>query len=318
MAALPQHQDPTLLEADRVLEREENAHASRPYLGMSGLGEDCERKLWYGFRWVQRVTFSAETHKKFIDGHRTEDLLMQRIRRVPGIEIHTVDPETGKQFEVTDFGGHLKGHLDGAAYRLLQAPKIWHVAEVKASEKMADLNKAVVVLGEKTALRQWNFTYYVQAVLYMNYTGMERHWLVCGTPGGREWTGVRTEADPAEAIRQKAKAHRVIFSQHPLERISDNPEFYKCRWCSFRGVCHDGTLPESNCRTCLHVTPTEAGEWHCARWGKVLTVEEQRAGCQAHLYIPSLVPGEQIDASPEGEWVEYRMRDGSTWRDGAQ
>ncbi len=188
--------------------RRENARTPRPYLGMSGIGEECERKLWYSFHWIAPVTFEASTHKKFIDGHRTEDLVMERLRRVPGLEIHTVDPETGQQFGVSDFGGHFKGHLDGAALGLRQAPKTWHVAEVKASEKMDELRDAVREVGEKGALREWNLTYYVQGILYMDYTGMERHWLVCATPGGREWISVRTDPDPVEVMRQKAKARR--------------------------------------------------------------------------------------------------------------
>jgi hypothetical protein len=30
------------------------------------------------------------------------------------------------------------------------------------------------------------------------------------------------------------------------------------------------------------------------------------------------VPGEQVDCSEEEEWIEYKMADGSVWRDGAR
>ena len=318
MAAIPLHQDPTLAEADRVLAETENAKPPRPYLGMSGIGEECERKLWYGFRWVLPVEFDANAHKRFLDGHRTEDLILQRLRRVPGIEVHTIDPETGYQFGVSDLGGHFKGHLDAAICGLIQAPKTWHVGEVKASEKIDDLRKVIAKLGEKNALREWNFTYYVQGVLYMHYTGMERHYLVCSSPGGRDWVSVRTNADPEEALRQRAKAERIVFSQHPLERLSDKPDFYKCRWCSFAEHCHGEAFPRSNCRTCLHSTPLPDGTWGCDRWNKTLSVEDQRKGCPAHLFIPALIPGEQVDANAEEEWVSYRLRNGQDWRDGAK
>jgi hypothetical protein len=42
--------------------------------------------------------------------------------------------------------------------------------------------------------------------------------------------------------------------------------------------------------------------------------DAQQAGCAMHLYIPDLVPGEQIDAGED--WVSYRLRDGAEWRDG--
>ena len=44
-----------------------------------------------------------------------------------------------------------------------------------------------------------------------------------------------------------------------------------------------------------------------------LSEADQRAGCAQHLYLPALVPGEQIDAG-DG-WVEYLFGEGLRWRD---
>lgn len=308
--------DPTLAAADEAIEVQGNSQKPRPYLGMSGIGHDCERNLWYGFRWVGRVTFDAATHKKFIDGHRTEDLVIDRLRRVPGAEVHSADPTTGRQFGVSDLGGHFKGHLDFVILGLLQAPKTWHVGEVKATAEISKLQNGIAKWGEKDALEQWHPTYFAQAQCYMGYTGMERHYLVAASPGGRTWTSVRTNFQPDKFMRIKAKAERVVFAQHPPERISEKADFYKCRWCSFSGQCHDGQLSDSNCRTCLHATPVSDGTWTCARFGDVLPLDKQRAGCGAHLFIPSLVPGEQVNAGED--WVSYRMKDGTVWRDGVQ
>jgi hypothetical protein len=63
-----------------------------------------------------------------------------------------------------------------------------------------------------------------------------------------------------------------------------------------------------------HSTPVDGGSWHCARHDWTLTQDQQRVGCAAHLMIPALVPGEQVDAGDD--WVSYQMRDGSEWRDG--
>jgi hypothetical protein len=45
-----------------------------------------------------------------------------------------------------------------------------------------------------------------------------------------------------------------------------------------------------------------------------LTRQAQEQGCAAHLYIPALVHGGQVDAGED--WVSYTMPDGSEWRDG--
>ncbi len=177
--------DPTLAAADQALEDAENSKPSRDYLGMSAIGASCERMLFYSFRWAQRVRFNAETLKRFADGHSGEDVQAARLRMVPGLTLITVDPETGRQIGFVDDTGHFKGHADGAVLGLLQAPKTWHIWEHKVSEKFKALEKLKAEHGEKAALEKWNPTYYAQAVLYMHYSGISRHYLTCSTPGGR-------------------------------------------------------------------------------------------------------------------------------------
>ena len=58
--------------------------------------------------------------------------------------------------------------------------------------------------------------------------------------------------------------------------------------------------------------------WSCARWNKPLSLAEQKAGCPAHLFVPTLVPGEVVDANDEEEWVLYTLHDGREWRDGVK
>ena len=86
--------------------------------------------------------------------------------------------------------------------------------------------------------------------------------------------------------------------------------------CDHAPVCHvkqvNAAAAEINCRTCLHATPVEGG-WHCARHDKALNDAQQRAACTQHLFIPSLVPGQQIDAGED--WVEYEFDSGNRWRD---
>lgn len=315
MARLPAPADPTLEAVDQALIALGRRRPPRPHLGMSEVGKECNRALWYGFRWSTASDHDAQTLKRFEDGHRSEDLQAERLRLVDGIMLLTHDPETGRQFSFSDHGGHFGGSIDGAILGLIQAPKTWHCWEAKAvgDKAIDELEKIKATYGEKAALKQWRQTYYAQAVLYMHYMGVDRHYLTVSSPGGRRTVSVRTEADETEAQKLIARAKRIIDAQHPPERISEKPDWWQCRMCDHWNVCHGGELPQANCRTCLHATPVEGG-WHCARWDCSLSVEEQRQGCPAHLYIPSLVPGEQEDAGED--WVSYRLPDGSTWTDG--
>lgn len=313
MPPIPRKTDATLDAADTALEARPN-HA-RSYLGLSQVGEPCRRKQWYRFRWALAERFDALTLKRFEDGHRTEDLLVARLRAVPGVTLTSQDETTGRQWEVT-FGEHIKGHLDGAILGLLQAPKSWHVFEAKCCEEKVfrELEKAIETYGEKMALQQWNATYYGQAVTYMHLTGIDRHYLVVSLPGGRgRALSVRTDADPVEAMRLLSRAQRTVTDDTAPERIGPST-YYACRWCAFNIICHASAPAERNCRTCLSSTPEEDGTWSCARFGKTLTAQEQRAGCASHLYLPTLVTGEQIDAGED--WVLYRLASGEEWRDG--
>jgi CRISPR/Cas system-associated exonuclease Cas4 (RecB family) len=311
------HASPTLDYVDEEYAKRRNAEdRRRAYLGISGLGEECERRLWYDFRWVARAQFPAAVRKRFDDGHAGEDIVVERLAKTPGLQVHAKD-ERGEQFEVIELGGHVRGHLDGAILGILESPKVWHVLEVKISEQMDKLLDLASKLGQKNALREWNFKYYVQAILYMHLTGMSRHFTVVAMPGVRAWVSVRTNADPVEAARQLAKAERVVFSDHLPARISERPEFWKCRGCNHADLCHGKVhfpLDPRNCRTCLHSTVRSDGFWSCERHNKIITVDDQERGCNMHLLNPGLVNGKQVDAGQD--WVEYRLAGAERWRDG--
>lgn len=313
MAALPDFVCPALVQADAALEAAQDTRR-RAYLGMSAIGNPCERALWYGLRWAQVIRFDATTLKRFADGHASETVAVDRLKATPGLEVHDTD-DAGDQFGFKDLGGHFSGHMDGVVLGLAQAPKTWHVLEIKASEKWQDLDKARKKVGEKHALADWNPTYYAQAVLYMDYAGLDRHYLVCVSPGARRWTAVRTNADPAFAAILKAKAERIIFTDHAPKRIG-GPDSFTCKWCDWQNLCHGGEAAERNCRTCLHSEALREGGWGCTRLEKELTRPEQEKGCADHRYLPDLVPGEQIDA--RNGVIVYRMADGSEWIDGGQ
>ncbi len=310
MAALPPRIDPTLDAIDRALEAKSQTDKPRPYLGMSAIGQECGRALWYSFRRCGKPQFNALTLKRFADGHLQEDVQAERLRMVPGITLITLDPETGRQLAYSDHGGHFRGHADGIISGILQAPVTIHVWEHKATndKKQAKLEKLKEELGEKNALKAWDDVYYVQAQLYMHYSGHRRHYLTCSSPGGRHTVSCRTDYIKDDAERQINKAARIIFVGRPPERISKDPAWYKCRWCDFKEICHEASPVDRNCRTCAFVTPERAGGWSCTKYDVL-------SPCADHRFIPALVPGEQVDAAEDGAWIEYRMADGSIWRD---
>ena len=325
MAAIPVTGDPTLEAVDRALEARSAAEPQRGYLGMSSIGDECSRKLWYNFHMCGRKNAESCMIRIWDGGHRGEDLMSERLRMVDGIYLETIDPRTGGQFEVRDIGGHFSGHCDGIINGILKAPKTQHIWEHKEVEEssFAKLNKLKIEVGEANALKEWHPIYYAQAVLYMHYFGITRHYLTVTTPGGRDYTSCRTHADSYEAKKLIKKAERIISAPSPLDRLSDNPSWYECKWCDYLEHCHYGKVSVVNCRTCLHSTPIIDGKsatWECQKYGAEISIEtlDSSADCPSHLFIPALIPGSTPqDADEDESWIEYKTDDGTTFRNGA-
>lgn len=239
MVAVPDYSlDPTLEAVHRAVENIENTKPKRTYLGASILGHQCERFIYYQLNFAEKSEpISFKGLYCIEDGHRTEHLIKDRLRLLPNIELFDIDPETNQQigFMEDRFGGHVDGIIRG----LLQAPKTWHIFEAKCcnEKKFNELQKCKDKYGEKSALEQWDFIYYVQAQIYCGKMELDRHYLVCATPGGRDMISCRTEFNKSFYESMLHKKDRILKAQDPPTRISERKEFYVCCWCSFKDFC---------------------------------------------------------------------------------
>lgn len=283
----------TLEASDKAVADEYNSQEQRGYLGMSSIGDECARKLWYRFRNAKQVVFDAKSVKRFLDGHTGEEVMADRLRKVPGIVLITED-DNGKQKEYSDFNGHFSGHSDGDISGLLENPNM-HIWENKnCNEKtFNDLIKLKELHGELNALKKWDATYYAQAQLYMHYSQIHHHYMTVNTPGNRDSIECFTPYNEKDALRLIEKAERIIFSDDAPVRLSENPAWFQCKMCDMRDICHQKTVPETNCRTCLHSTPERDGGWSCA------IGEWKETGCEKHLYLPDMLSGKAVSASEE-------------------
>lgn len=309
MVALPEPVSPTVEAIYAAYEADQDG-GHRPHLGASGIGKKCSRDIWMDWRWVSRVRFPGRVLRLFDTGNHAEARFVADLRRI-GVTVHDVDPATGEQIVVRDTEtGHFGGSMDGVAVGFLEAPKAWHVCEFKthSAKSFADLKKNGVMVSKPQ--------HYAQMQSYMHLEGIDRAFYLAVNKDTDELHGERIRYDAAFGARMVAKAAAIVRSKQPPPRITEDPSWFECRFCDHHPVCHMGKLPEHNCRTCLHSTPTDGGEWVCERKGKHISTEEQRQGCYEHLIIPGMIHGEQIDSAQDGTWVEYRMKDGTTWRDG--
>ena len=279
----PITQEMVRLNAESYQESEEKRH----YLGMSEIGHECERKSWLSFRSTEKANFPPKTILKFEDGHRSEDITAERLKRIPSVELLTLDPATNEQWTYRCYGGHFKGHSDGVII-IDQGGEIPHTAvwEHKCTEQkyFNRLNK-LITTGVDNPLEEWNYSYYAQAQLYMGYSGIHSHLMTVATSGSREYLEVWTKYDDDDFAELFAKAGRIIESQKAPEKIRDAP-VYPCNACHHQELCHGQMVPKPSCKNCLYGSACiSSGKWVCGRGGACPDIFV----CGKHLYNPDFL-----------------------------
>ena len=228
--------------------------------------------------------------------------MAKRLRMLKYIKLETRD-KNDKEYEVSDFSGHVLGHLDGCITGVKAAPKTMHVWEHKSVNptKFKKLKKLKAEHGEKAALELWDSVYYSQCQLYLGLTSLKRHYLTVTTPGGRDMTTCRTNFDPGAFKALREKARRILEAEEAPPKISKKADYYICKWCNFSELCHGNAMAKVHCRTCAHSTPlledqagapgkrVRKGAWKCEYHSQLISSKKQKEGCGDHLYIPSLI-----------------------------
>lgn len=248
----------------------------------------------------------------FETGHHEEARMLDNLEAI-GVTVRRVDPATSKQWACSNINGHFRGHADGVLSGLVEAPKTDHLFEAKThSEKsFKELVSKGVALAKPGHYRQMQ--------MYMHHLGLSRAFYLALNKNTDELYQERVAYDPVIAGQLVARAERIIMSDVPPPKLHDDPNSkmaFACKWCPHFGICHGGEMPKRrNCRTCLSSTPVDGG-FSCDVFNQVNEPHLQRMGCSVHVFIPALVPGEQIDADPEKRTVTYKLRDGTNWTDG--
>ena len=296
MAAMPQPDTTSTVAAIYRWHKATADSGHRPHLGASVIGHACERYLWLLFRWCGAEDFDGRMLRLFDTGKRAESRFVEELRGI-GCEVHDVD-EFGGQFRVSDIAGHFGGSMDGAVQGLPEAPKAWHVVEFKTHGEKS-FNELV-----KKKVRAAKPQHWAQMQVYMGLTGMDRAMYLAENKNTSDVYAERVEFDLVEFTALVERARRVITAGTPPGKLSEDPAWFECKWCSFHSQCHGEKVPEVNCRTCAHSTPrvdVDGGVWHCALEDIALDTATQRTGCNGHRFIPILLEriARQTDAVDE-------------------
>ena len=314
MAKIPENENTTVHQIYRHYELQ-SGPGWRDHLGFSIIGERCLRKLWYAFRWCTPSKFSGRVLRLFERGRREEQWITEDLRAIgtperdfPSVTVYDVDPSTGQQFTFSICGGHVGGSMDAAILGLPEAPKTWHVGEYKThnDKSFKDLVKNGV---EKSKPLHW-----AQMQCYMGESGMKRAAYIAVNKNDDSIYMERIKYDKSAHQKLIKKAETVVFAPEPLEPVSQRADWYECKFCDHRAICHCKAIPAVNCRTCAHSTPEREGGWSCAIQSSLkMDKLHQEVGCPCHLFIPALIPHEYLGADEVDipTWTKYRTEKGT-------
>lgn len=247
----------------------------RNHLGASLIGRECERMLWYGFRWAKEVVHTGRLYRLFNRGHREEARFVEWLTGI-GFTVQELNPETGKQWRVSALHGHYGGSCDGVAYlpaRYDYPHKL--LTEYKTNGTGAGFNK-VVEKGVTLAKPD----HFAQQSTYGRYMGIEYslYGNINKNDDSLHIEIVKLDHKYAEDLERKA--FRIVSAQTAPRRISDARQFTACAICDYVDVCHDGKALARNCRSCKHAEAREEASWFCNQWGATIpTREALLAGC---------------------------------------
>jgi hypothetical protein len=249
----------------------------RSHLGASQIGKVCDRALWYGFRWAVKPKFIGRMLRLFNRGHLEEARFIALLLSID-VKVWQQDAN-GNQFRISEFGGHFGGSGDGVGMGIpdieLNSPC---VLEFKTHNDKSF--KKLITDGVKAVkLEHW-----VQMQSYMRKMGIPVALYGAANKNDDELYFEIVHLDTVAADIYIQRAHTIIFTRTPPDKIHDSTGWYECKYCDQNTVCHLGAEPARNCRTCHFVSFEADGTVACRnpfgpKAKQTLTKEDQLSAC---------------------------------------
>ena len=292
---------------------------NRSHLGFSLIGDECQRKLWYGFRWCKTPKPSPRVKRLFDRGHREEERFIDYLRGI-GCKVYPFDPKWRLLYlpndkylvveidsirsnmiavDVSDNAEHIRkandlgitypiqwrvsavnGHSGGSLDGKGFLPKHYGIDEEILFEFKTHSSKSFKDLRAK-GMKMSKPVHYAQCC---SYGYMLRLNYVCYVAVNKDDDDIHLEIvalnhKTGETLVQKAE--RIVMSQEPPPRLHENPTFWLCKSCGYFPICHAKQEIDRNCRSCKHAEPAKDKQWICNKHNQVLTddIIENEYGC---------------------------------------
>jgi len=254
----------------------------RDHLGASIMGEACNRKLWYTFRWVKEEIHDGRMQRLFQVGKDAEPRFIKYLMDI-GFEVKAINPVSINQFRISSCNGHYGGSLDG----MCKAPARYEISEdlIFLNEFKTNGTGAGFTNVEKDGIFKSKPKHYAQLCQYGFHYQLKYGLYIIENKNDSDLTVEIVPLDWNLGAQLENRANQIIQSQTPPERISDQPSYQECKWCHFQSICHFAEEVEKNCRSCKQAKPVENGEWFCSRFNDKIPKDFIKKGCEYHATI---------------------------------
>lgn len=252
----------------------------RSHLGASIIGHECERFIWFGFRWMYREVFSGRMQRLFQRGHLEEERIIEWLTGI-GFTIKQVNVD-GHQFRIAFAAGHGGGSSDGIG----ELPaRYGNFAPILLEFKTQKDKKFGILQG--SGVQKEKPMHYIQASVYGRRLGLQYCLYIAVNKENDDLNVELIELDWSLADAETTKAEKIINSKFPPPRISDNASFWTCKMCPANPICHMAAPVVKNCRSCINAEPLEGKQWRCNKWLAVIPEAEIPKGCEAWSQLPT-------------------------------
>lgn len=300
-----------------------NEKPFRDHLGGSMIGEKCERKLVYSFRWAKLPGHNGRMLRLFNRGHREEERFVGYLRRI-GANVREFSerlmyhPESDSYFtqgwdddsnpdgmaiDVSEDPAHVKaatsrgverkqwrildvdGHFGGSLDGILDnLPGTTDLNEELLCEFKTHNTKSFVELRAK-GVKVAKYVHWCQMQVYMFKKGLKRALYLAVNKNDDDLHAEIVEADYEVGADLVRKAERVIRAKKLPDRIGPHASWVDCKFCDYAQICHGGAAMHKSCRSCTNATPVEDGQWRCELWNAIIPVDAIPVGCDSYKPI---------------------------------
>lgn len=203
----------------------ETRYKPRLRLGLSQIGHECDRFLWYKHNGQIGKQPDGKVLRLFQMGNMVEEQMVIDLKSA-GFTLHSQQ----KAVEFTQDDLKLTGSCDGIIEGLLesQQPHLWECKSMgsKGYSKLL-----------KDGYEAYNPSYKAQLHTYMLGLKLKRAFVTVYNKDTSELYQERVRLDRDYAVEMLRRAFDIIGTKKKPDRIQNRPDFYSCKWCDYHTEC---------------------------------------------------------------------------------